>query len=93
MMTDEERIARYIELNPNRPGLDEARIVDYGIAVWALIGYLRAAGGDAARVAADYAVPPEVVEAAQAYYRRHPALIDARIDANRAEISDLLPAA
>ena len=42
----EEPIPRHIYLDPHRPSLDEARLVDYGVSVWALIGYLRAVDGD-----------------------------------------------
>ncbi len=44
-------IEQYIEQNPHRPGLDEARLIGYGAAVWALIGYLSGAMGDVQRVA------------------------------------------
>ena len=81
-MDDERLIARYIEPNPHRPGLDEAWLKDYGVSVWALVGYLEAASGDVARVAADYELPREAVDAALAYYRRHKPVIDARLAAN-----------
>jgi len=29
-----------IALDPHRPGVERARLVDSGIAVWALIGYM-----------------------------------------------------
>jgi uncharacterized protein (DUF433 family) len=89
-MNDEDLITQYIELNPHRPGLDEARLKSYGVAVWALIGYLPAVGNDVSQVAHDYDVPVEAVEAAIAYYRRHRPLIDARIAANSAKFDDLL---
>ena len=89
-MNDEQLITQYIELNPHRPGLSEARLKDYGVAVWALIGYLQAAHGDHARVAADYDVPQEAVEAAIAYYERHRPLIDTRLDTNTVDDPNLL---
>jgi uncharacterized protein (DUF433 family) len=76
-------IARYIEENPAKPGPADARLIGYGVPVWALIGYLPAVGHRARNVAADYDLPPEAVEAALAYYKRHRAVIDARIAANR----------
>ncbi len=76
-------IEHYIEQNPHRPGLDEARLVGYGVAVWALIGYLTGAAGDRERVAEDYDIPVEAVEAAIAYYESHRVVIDARRAANR----------
>ena len=72
VMNDDELIAHYIELNPHHPGLDEARLKNRGVAVWALIGYLHGgAEGSIARVAVDYDLPREAVEAAIAYYRRY----------------------
>lgn len=89
MTTDEakidELIQHYIELNPHRPGADDARLIDSGVAVWAIIGYWLAAGRDRYRVAEDYAIPVAAVDAAIAYYRRHQAIIEARIAANAAD--------
>ena len=81
-MIDQELIEKYIEPNPNRPGVAEARITGYGVSVWALVGYLEAVHGDIAQVADDYGLPREAVEAALAYYHRHKGLIDARLAAN-----------
>jgi uncharacterized protein (DUF433 family) len=81
-MSNGDLIQRYIEPNPNRPGLDEARLRDYGVAIWAIIGYWRGYNGDVDRVAREYVVPREAVEAAVEYYRQHEAVIDARIQAN-----------
>ena len=47
--------------------------------MWALVGHLRAVCDDVDRVAADYELPREAVEAALAYYRRNKDLIDARL--------------
>ncbi len=52
--------------------------------MWALIGYLGMVDGNADQVALDYVLPREAVEAALAYYRRHQAVIEARIAANAA---------
>jgi uncharacterized protein (DUF433 family) len=93
MMSADASIGEYIELNPHYPGLDEARLKRYGVAVWALIAYLPAVGGDLTRVAAGYDVPQAAVEAAYAYYQRHQALIDARIAENTIEADPLLSAA
>lgn len=78
-MNDRELIERYIEERPGEARSSGARLRDYGISVWALIAYHKAAGGDAERVAIDYELPREAVEAALAYYRYHKASIDARI--------------
>ena len=92
-MTNEDAlIARYIEPNPHRPGLGDARLVDYGVSIWALVGYLAAVHGDVAQTAAAYAVPAEAVEAARAYYDRYKSFIDARIAANDTGSDDLLQA-
>jgi len=90
-MHDEDTlITEYIELNPDKPGLDQARIKDYAVSVWALIGYSRAVDGDLARVAHDYEIPTIYVEAALAYYKRHQAVLDNRIAINNGEVVDLL---
>jgi uncharacterized protein (DUF433 family) len=75
-------VERYVEANPDRPGGDEARLVEYGVPVWALVGHYHAVGADAAWVAEDYELPLPAVEAALACYRMHKAVIDARIAAN-----------
>jgi uncharacterized protein (DUF433 family) len=77
-MDEQALIAQYVEPNPHRPGSAEARLRGYGVSVWALVGYLEAVHGDVARVAADYDLPCEAVDAALAYYRRHRDAIDAR---------------
>lgn len=78
-------IEQYLEPNPYRDGLDEVRLKGYGVAVWALMGYLHTPGATIERVAADYGVPVAAVQAAYAYYQRHKDLIDARIAANNAD--------
>jgi uncharacterized protein (DUF433 family) len=81
-MPNERLIARWIEPSPYLPGVDEARIRETGVPVWALIGYLPAVGDDPARVAHDYELPVEAVQAALAYYRKHRPAIDARLAQN-----------
>jgi uncharacterized protein (DUF433 family) len=81
---EQELIKRWIEQQPHRPDPAEARLVEFGIPVWALVGYLEAVRNDVAQVADDYEVPCEAVEAALAYYRQHRQVIDARIAANAA---------
>lgn len=79
-------IDRYVDANPHGRGAAEARLKDHGTSVWALAGYyLQAVGRDAERVAHDYHLPREAVEAALAYYRQHQALIDARLLLNDIE--------
>jgi len=81
-VTDQELIDKYIEPNPNRPSVAEARVVKYAVPVWALVGYLEAVDGDVAQASHDYRLPEEAVEAALAYYRRYKTFIDARLEAN-----------
>jgi uncharacterized protein (DUF433 family) len=81
-MPDNRLIHNYSEPNLNRPGPDEARLRDYGVAVWAIVGYWLGYLGDTDRVAREYVVPREAVEAALEYYRQHKSLIDARTQAN-----------
>lgn len=84
MASSADLIERWVYLDPFFPEPSEARLNEYGVHVWALVGYRRAVGGDHARVAADYDIPMEVLQAALAFYRRHRRAIDARIAANAA---------
>jgi len=80
---DRELITRYIEKDPRRPSLANARLIDSGVPIWALIGhYNQAVGQDLERVAADYEIPLAAAKAALAFYREHTAIIDDRIAAN-----------
>ncbi|MBI3978530.1 MAG: DUF433 domain-containing protein [Chloroflexi bacterium] len=83
-MRTEELIERYVEEDPRRPGPAEARLRASSVPVWILVAQLDAANGDPARLAGDYHLPREAVEAALAYYRRHKRPIDARIALNAA---------
>jgi hypothetical protein len=73
-----------IGLDPNRPGPDRVRLLDYSIPIWAVIGHLQAVEGDIAQAAAGYAIPVEAVLAAKAYYEAYPHHIDTRLAINRA---------
>jgi uncharacterized protein (DUF433 family) len=65
--------------------LDAKRLMEQHIVpIWAIVGHWRAVDEDGARVAQSYRIPREAVEAALAYYRRHAAVIDARLAANAA---------
>jgi uncharacterized protein (DUF433 family) len=79
---DEELISQHVERHPIKRGIADARLREFGTPIWALAGYYLGMGCDIERVAADYDLPIEAVVAALAYYRRHKAVIDARIDAN-----------
>lgn len=87
MTTDNDLINQFVELNPNRPGLDDARLSGFGVPVWAVVGYWLGYDGDVDRVAREYGVPREAVEAVLEYYRQHKSLIDARIQANAIAIA------
>jgi len=79
----EELFARYIEENPFKPGIANARLVESGMAIWAFAGALEAAENDSARIAQDYELSPDQVAAAIAYYERFKEIIDDRRAANR----------
>ena len=83
-MDDEALIRRHIEPNPHRSSLAEAWLKDSAIPVWALVGSLPAVDYDLDALADDYGLPREAVDAAMAYYRRHKAVLDARVAANTA---------
>jgi len=79
-LNEEQLIRRHIDPDWDRypGGRADARLRDSGVPVWALVGHLRAVGNDVDRVAADYELPREAVDAALAYYRRQKSLIEAR---------------
>ena len=66
-----------IALDPHRPGRHRARLVEYGVPVWALIAHLQGVDGDTAQTAHDYAIPEEAVRAALTCYEFDPSHIDA----------------
>ena len=76
-------IAHWIRPHPHRSGAADVVVAESNVPVYALIGDLSVVAGDLDRVAADYEVPREAVEAALAYYRRHRDLIDARMYSGR----------
>ena len=83
-MDEDQLIDMWIQPDPARPGVEEARIAKYGVPVWAIIGHWRATGESASQVEKDYEIPAEAVAAALAYYRRHQAALETRIAANAA---------
>ena len=66
-----------IGLDPRRPGRHRARLVEYGVPVWALIPHLQGNEWDAAPTAEDYHTPKAAVAAAIACYEAEPKYIDA----------------
>jgi len=81
-MTDHELVAALIEPDPYHPGLMDVVVRERHIPVWALVNYLVAAEGDIDVVAADYRISTDAVRAAQAYYKDHKEIIEARLEAN-----------
>lgn len=74
----------WIEPDPRRRGIADARIREYCVHVWAIVGYVQGVDGDVEHVAKAYEIPVDAVRATQASYERHPQVIEARMDANRA---------
>ena len=75
-LTDGALIRRYIDMVSDDRGPAYARLADYGTHVWAIIGYWKVVKDDA-KVAKDYDLPLEYVQAAKAYYRHYQRYIDA----------------
>lgn len=78
------QIIAHLEPHPYRAGVEEWRLKERGVPVWAIIGALGPTADNVELVACDFGVSLESVEAARAYHRRHRELIDARLAANRA---------
>ena len=83
-MTVSDAISRYIDPETASVSPERARLRDYGVEVWILVAQLPAYQGDIGRLANDYGVPTEAVDAALGYYRRNKAVIDAQILLNTA---------
>ena len=75
-------IKRYIGPDLLKGGKGNARLKDYGVHVWALIGHMPPTATSAAQVAEDYSLPVEAVEAAYAFYEQNRCAIDARLAEN-----------
>jgi len=76
-MSDERLIKQYItDVRTSDPlKRNEPVITRTGTPVWVVVAYCRSArNGDVSKTAADYSLEDEEVEAALAYYRRHPDL-------------------
>lgn len=84
-IADEERlIEKWIEPDPWKPGVEEARVKPFSINVWAIIGHLAGDERNIEAVAHSYDISAESVEAAVAYYHRHKDFIDYRLAQNNA---------
>ena len=79
---DERRlIAEHVDTTWGRA---DARLKRVGVSVWSLIGYFRAFAGDRERTREAFALTPEELDAALAYYQRNKKYIDARLLLNSA---------
>lgn len=74
-------IAQHIDTSWGRA---DARLKREGVSVWSLIGYLRAFNGDVERTREAFALTPEEMDAALAYYHQNEKYIDARLLLNSA---------
>jgi len=72
-------IARHVLPHPHEPGRANAYLAPGGPSVAAVIRSLRADGGKIGATASSWQITDEAVRAAIAYYRRHRAVIDARL--------------
>lgn len=78
-LDDDRLIAEHVEYDEQlKSGRGDARLRGSKVPVWAIVGYLRAVP-DADQVAKDYGIPVDEVRAAQAFYRRFPFDVDARL--------------
>ena len=69
--------------DPNKPhDPTEVRVLPSMVPVWALVGYWKAVGFKLAKVCEDYGISAEELNAALAYYARHPTDIDVRLMQN-----------
>lgn len=94
---DTDDLRRMIGPDKHRPGAARSRLLAEQIPVWAIIGHIGAVAGTTdpgairdeviARVAADYDVPSEAVDAALLYYQEHRGAIDALLAANAAALA------
>lgn len=74
-MRDDQLIAKYID---DLRGVAEARLRK-GVAVWAIVAYGKATNWDRSRVAYEFNLTEEEVDAALAYYKAQHEVIDARL--------------
>ena len=75
---DQALVERYIAVDPFR-GRADARMKERGVHVWAVIAHLRGTDWDVSEAMRAYGLTPEMVEAAEAFYRLNRAYIDARL--------------
>ena len=83
---EEQLITRFVDLDTERyaGGRADARLKDSGVAIWAIVAFLRVYDNDVGRVADHFTISEAEVEAALAYYRRNRKYVDARVVLNEA---------
>jgi hypothetical protein len=83
---EEQLISRFVDLETERysGGRADARLKDSGVAIWAIVAFLKIYDNDVARVADHFAISEVEAEAALAYYRRNKKYVDARVALNEA---------
>lgn len=82
---DQELLEKYVDPDVDRyGGRADARLLNSGVSVWAIVAYLRVYKGDVDKVAEIYELSREEVEAALVYYRRNKRFIDALLTLNEA---------
>ena len=83
-MKAKDLITHEIEEDIFSPGPADVRLRRSGVHVWAIVGhYLYAVNRDREAVARDYGLSLEEIDAALAYYHKHPQVIEGRLAANR----------
>ena len=75
---DQELVSHYIEVDPFR-GRANARVKDRGVRVWAIIAYLKGTNWDVSDAMRAYHLTPEMLEAAEAFYRLNRKYVDAKL--------------
>ncbi|MPZ13635.1 MAG: DUF433 domain-containing protein [Chloroflexi bacterium] len=80
----DELMLKWIEPDAELRDPARARVRVHGVPVWAIVGYYRAVDQSVERVAMDYDLPLDAVEAVLAYYREHRRSVDARLAAHEA---------
>jgi uncharacterized protein (DUF433 family) len=83
---DEDLIHRHIDLDVDRYayGRADARLLNSGVSVWAIVAFLPLYGNDKSKVAEHFGLSQEEIDAALAYYRLNKRYIDARVALNEA---------
>lgn len=68
---------RFIEQDPDEPGRHNARFVDHGAHLWAVLGTWRRTNGDLAETTREWHLSEDAIRAGVRYYHHHRDLYDA----------------